>query len=106
MWTTTRFHDANPKLYGAVYAALDEAIDLINTDRKRAAEIFLRVSREKMTQAEVERILGEPDMRYSLAPEGMMRYVDFLHRIGVIKTRPADWKEMFFPGPVQQLQGS
>jgi len=106
MWTTTRFHDANPKLYGAVYAALGEAIDLINRDRARAAEIFLRVSKEKMTQAEVEKILGQADMRYSLAPEGIMRYVNFLHKIGVIKTRPADWKEMFFGGPVQQLQGS
>jgi NitT/TauT family transport system substrate-binding protein len=106
MWTTTRFHDANPKTYGAVLAALKEAIDLINRDHARVAEIFLRVSGEKMSQAEVQRILDQPDMRYSLAPEGVMKYVDFMHRIGVIKVKPQSWKEMFFPGPVQELQGS
>ena len=106
MWTTTRFHDANPKTYGAVLAALKEAIDLINQDHKRAAEIFLRVSGEKMSQADVQRILDQPDMRYSLAPEGVMKYVDFMHRIGVIKVKPQSWKELFFPGPVQALQGS
>ncbi|HVO87814.1 MAG TPA: ABC transporter substrate-binding protein [Casimicrobiaceae bacterium] len=106
LWTTTRFHDANPKAYAAVYDALREAIDLINSDREAVAEIFLRLTGEKMSRAEAMRILAQPDMRYTLAPEGVMRYVDFLHRIGVIKTRPDSWKDLFFPGPIQQLKGS
>jgi NitT/TauT family transport system substrate-binding protein len=106
MWTTTRFHDENPKTYAAVVAALREAIDLINRDRPKAAEIFLRVANEKMSQAEVVRILEQPDMRYSLAPEGVMRYVNFLHKIGVIKAKPESWKDMFFPGVVHELAGS
>lgn len=106
MWTTKRFHDANPKTYAAVYAALAEAIDLINHDHKAVAGIFLRMAGEKMSVDEVVRILDQPDMRYSLAPEGVMRYVDFMHRTGVIKVRPESWKDMFFPGPVQQLKGS
>ena len=106
MWTTKRFYDANPKTYAAVYQALAEAIDLINHDHKAVAEIFLRMSGEKMGVDEVVRILDQPDMRYSLAPEGVMRYVDFMHRTGVVKVRPDSWKDMFFPGPVQQLQGS
>jgi len=106
MWTTTRFHDENPRTYGAVVAAMKEAIDLINHDRQKAAEIFLRVTHEKMGQAQVVRILEQPDMRYSLAPEGVMRYVDFLHKIGVIKAKPDSWKEMFFPGLVHELAGS
>lgn len=106
MWTTTRFHDANPKTYAAVYAALGDAISLINSDHKKAAEIFLRVTKEKLSLAETERILGEPDLRYSLTPENTMKYVDFLHHIGTIKKSPASWKDLFFPGPVQSLQGS
>lgn len=106
MWTTKRFHDANPKTYAAVYSALAEAIDLINHDHEAVAEIFLRMAGEKMSVDEVVRILDQPDMRYSLAPEGVMRYVDFMHRTGVIKVRPDSWKDMFFPGPVQQLKGS
>ncbi len=106
MWTTKRFHDANPKTYQAVYDALKDAIDLINRDHSLAADIFLRVSGQKMAKEEVMRILDQPDMRYSLTPVGVMHYVDFLHRTGVIKTAPSSWKELFFPGPVQELQGS
>jgi NitT/TauT family transport system substrate-binding protein len=59
-----------------------------------------------MSQADVVRILEQPDMRYSLAPEGVMRYVNFLHKIGVIKAKPDSWKDMFFPGVVHELAGS
>lgn len=106
MWTTTRFHDANPKISAAVYAALGDAINLINSDHKKAAEIFLRVTKAKMSLAEAERILDEPDLRYSLTPQNIMTYVDFLYRTGVIKKRPASWKDLFFTGPVQCLKGS
>ena len=106
MWTTNRFVEANPKSYRAVYAALQEAIDLINRDRKRAAEIFLRVTRQKISTEEVLRILDLPETRYALAPQNVMRYADFLQRTGVIKTRPASWKDLFFPGPVHDLPGS
>lgn len=106
MWTTARFHEANPKTYRAVYAALQEAIELINKDRKQAAEIFLRVTKQKVSQDEVVRILALPESRYTLAPQNVMRYAEFLHRTGVIKTKPASWKDLFFPGPVQDLPGS
>ncbi|TCT03723.1 ABC transporter substrate-binding protein [Paralcaligenes ureilyticus] len=106
MWATTRFYDANPKTYAAVYAALGDAINLINSDHKKAAEIFLRVTKEKLSLAEAERILDEPDLRYSLTPENIMKYVDFLHSTGTIKKRPASWKGLFFPGPIQDVPGS
>jgi len=106
MWTTNRFHDANPKTYRAVFAALQEAIDLINKDRNKAAEIFLRVTKQKVEHAEVVRILSLPEVRYGLAPENMMRFADFLQRTGVIKNKPASWKDFFLPGPVHELKGS
>jgi NitT/TauT family transport system substrate-binding protein len=106
MWTSARFHDANPRTYRAVVAALQEAIDLINRDRKTAAEIFLRVTRQKVEHAEVVRILSLPEVRYTLAPENVMRFAEFLGRTGVIKAKPASWKDLFFPGPVHELSGS
>lgn len=106
MWTTAHFHDANPRTYAAVYAALGDAIDMINRDHKAAAEIFLRVTKTKMPLDEIVKILDQPDMRYSLTPRGIMKYVDFLHHTGVLKVRPSSWKDLFFPGPVQNLQGS
>ena len=106
MWTTNRFYEENPKIYQAVYAALEEAINLINRDHRLAAGIFLRVTKQKAEPAEIVRILDDPGTKYGLAPQNIMKYVDFLHKSGVIKTRPASWKDMFFPGPVHNLPGS
>src|SRR5215468_2515733 len=39
--TTTKFHDANPKIYKAFLAAEKEAIDAINKDKKAAAKAYL-----------------------------------------------------------------
>ena len=39
IWTSKKFRDANPKLYGAVFAALQEATDILNKDRRAAAQI-------------------------------------------------------------------
>jgi NitT/TauT family transport system substrate-binding protein len=34
-----------------------------------------------------------------------MKYVSFMHKVGLIKTPPSSWKDLFFP-EVHQLQGS
>src|SRR6188474_76756 len=44
---TTKFRRDNPKLYGAFLAALKEATDFINADKKRASEIYLKVANDK-----------------------------------------------------------
>ncbi len=36
------------------------------------------------------------DMDFSTTPKNTMKFVDFMHRIGTIKTRPASWKDLFF----------
>ena len=45
---TTKFRTENPKLYGAFLAALKEATEMVNKDRKWAAEAYLRISKDKM----------------------------------------------------------
>jgi len=51
------------------------------------------------------RMLNDPETRYSVAPDGTMKYANFLHQIGTIRTRPSGWKDMFFP-PVHDQPGS
>src|SRR5215831_15305471 len=41
--TTAQFRRDNPKLYGAFLAALKEATAFINADKRRAAEIYLKI---------------------------------------------------------------
>ena len=95
-WGTQKFHDANPKVFAAVAAALEEALDYINKDHKAAAEAYLRVSKDKVSIEDTMKLLDDKEIEFGIAPKNMMKGVDFLFRTGTIKTKPADWKEMFF----------
>lgn len=105
VWTTTRFHDENPKLYAAFIAALDEATAMINGDKRAAAQTYLRVSKDKDSLDNILRMLNDPEIVYTTTPNNVMKYVDFMYRIGSIKVKPASWKEMFFPN-AHKLPGS
>ena len=106
VWTTQKFHDENPKVYGAFLAALQEATDLINQDKKQAAREYLRISGDKRNSLEdIVKLLENPEIVYTLTPNNVMKYVDFMHKVGSIKVRPDSWKDMFFPN-AHGLSGS
>ncbi|RAM66880.1 nitrate ABC transporter substrate-binding protein [Herbaspirillum rubrisubalbicans] len=91
------FTDKNPKLTQAVMAAQEEANAYIAKNRKGAAEIFLRVSKLKLPQEEVEQMLADPGTEFSTTPVDIMQYLVFMSKAGTIKTKPAVWNEMFVP---------
>jgi NitT/TauT family transport system substrate-binding protein len=95
--TTTKFYTANPKAYGAFLAALQEATDMINRDKRAAAELYIRVTKDKSPTDEILRIMNDPGNEYSLLPKGNMPMVEFMHKIGSIKVKPESWKDLFFP---------
>ena len=41
--------------------------------------------------------LAAPESRFSVWPEQLMEYVDFLYMVGTIKARPRTWNDMFVP---------
>ena len=97
VWTTSRFRNENPKLYDAFVKALDEAIAQINRDKKAAAEAYLRISKDKDTLANILAMLNDPAIVYTTTPQNVMKYVDFMNKIGSIKVKPDSWKDLFFP---------
>ena len=36
-------------------------------------------------------------MEYTITPSGVMQYADFMFAHGLIKVKPASWKDVFFP---------
>ena len=105
-WSTGKFREANPKTYAAFFAALQEAQRLIAADKRRAAEIYLKTTGDKsMSTDDLLQMLNNPQFQYSAAPKNIMTMVDFMHKVGRIKTRPASWKELFFPD-THTLSGS
>jgi NitT/TauT family transport system substrate-binding protein len=106
VWTTSKFRDQNPRLYAAFLAALTEATDFINRDRQAAAQIYLQMTGDKNTPVEdLAKMLGDPQLRFTLAPENVVKFASFKARIGNIRTRPDSWKDLFF-SDIHTLPGS
>jgi len=97
VWTTSKFRAENPKLYDAFVKALDEATAIINRDKKAAAETYLRLAKGKDSVADILAMLNDPAIVYTTTPQNVMKYVDFMAKVGSIKVRPDSWKDLFFP---------
>jgi NitT/TauT family transport system substrate-binding protein len=97
VWTTSKFRTENPKLYDAFVKALDEATAIINRDKKAAAETYLRLAKGKDSVADILAMLNDPAIVYTTTPQNVMKYVDFMAKVGSIKVRPDSWKDLFFP---------
>src|SRR5262249_28892515 len=101
--TTGKFRSQNPKLYGVFLAALKEATEFINADKRRAAESNLKASGGRRPGDDLAGILDDPAFRYTRRLEGIGPFVDFMAKSGTLKSPPADWRDMFFP---EALSGS
>ncbi len=105
IWTTAKFREANPKLYKAVLAALQEATEILNRDKRAAAQMWIEQTKSNLTVDWLHKIVSSPQVLYTLVPNSTMKYADFMHKVGSIKKKPATWKDLFFP-EIHNLQGS
>jgi len=96
VYTTAKFREQNPKSYAAFIAAFKEATDLVNSDKRRAAETYLKVMQEPISVDALTEILQDPRVISSLAPQGVTAITNFIHKIGLIKVKPQSWKDLFF----------
>jgi NitT/TauT family transport system substrate-binding protein len=94
---TRKFYDANPKTIAAFIAALEEADRLIARDPALAAKIYLDATKEKYSVEEIVAMIKAPNVVYSTTPNATMVFANFMFKTGLIKTKPASWKEFFFP---------
>ncbi len=105
VWAGAKFVKENPKAYAAFVKALEEATATINGNRQAAAEAYLRISKDKDTPAEILAMLNDPKIVFTLTPQNIMKYVDFMAKVGSIKGKPDSWKDLFFPN-AHNLAGS
>jgi NitT/TauT family transport system substrate-binding protein len=104
-WATQKFVDASPIKIKAFIAAVDDASDMVAHDPKQAAEIYVRVTKEKITVDELVAIIKQPGAIFSGTPQRSMLWAEYMHRIGLIKQKPASWKDFTFP-QIHERQGS
>ena len=80
-------------------------MDKINADKPKYAKVFVDFTKSKLAPEFILEMMNSPEIRYTMAPEGTMKFAEFLHKVGTIKTMPSGWKDMFFP-EIHGLQGS
>jgi NitT/TauT family transport system substrate-binding protein len=105
VWAAKKFREENPKSYRAIVDALREATDSINADKRRAAEIYSKEGGGKESVDFLLKIMEDPQVRYTMAPERILPFAHFMNDVGSIKNRPDSWKDLFFP-EVHSLPGS
>jgi NitT/TauT family transport system substrate-binding protein len=106
MLMSKRFHDANPKVSQAVYAALSEAEEFINKNPGDAAQIYIKTTNEKRSnQEEMTGFISDPDNIWTTTPQQTMTFAGFMHKVGTMKREPSSWKDLYMP-ECHELAGS
>jgi NitT/TauT family transport system substrate-binding protein len=93
---TTRFRTENPTVVGVFLDAMRDATRFIRQHPREAAEVYLRVTHDKMSADELVAMMHEPGVLFTLAPHGAQETADFMAKVGLIKHRPASWHDMYF----------
>lgn len=96
--TTTAFRTRHPKMYAAVLKALEKAIDAVTSNKEQAADILLQASGESgFSREELLEVMNDPGVKFTTAPENIMKYAAFMHEVASLNQAPASWKDLFFP---------
>ncbi len=104
-WATGKFRDENPKTYQAFFNAYKEATDLINANKRVAAEIYVRETKDKSGVDAIEKMLNDPEIRITMTPEQTLPIADFMSKTGTLKSKASSWKDLYFP-QLHNLPGS
>jgi len=105
LYAAAKFHDDNPETSAAVFEALDQAMRVIRADPKAAAGLYVKIEESPLDPAFVEGIVRDPDHVFTIVPQNVQKFADFLYRTGQIKAPPKFWTDLFF-GEVSGRSGS
>ena len=99
LYATEKYRAENPKTYRAFIGALAEAAQFATQHPEQAVDIYLRVTKSKVDRKLLLAILKDKDVQFKIAPENTYSLADFLYRAGVLKNKPASWRDYFFDDP-------
>ena len=105
VWATSKFATANPLIVRAFADALAACMAIIAKDPRYAADVWVKAEKSKLSVDAAEQLIRLPENQWTMTPKKVTTYADFMHRVGVLSAKPADWKELFFD-VVHDLPGS
>ena len=105
VWASSSFKDENPLIYQAFVETLEEAIEIINSDTEGAVDTYVRLGGDGSTPELVRQIITDPQVEYTTTPNNIGTYLDFMTRIGTLKSEGTTWQDVFFEN-VHDKQGT
>jgi NitT/TauT family transport system substrate-binding protein len=93
---TRQTKEKNPTLFKAVANALNESIKVANADKKAAAVLWKNAQKASDNLDELVALLDDPGFEFTTQPHRIAFFAAFLNRIGTMKTKLGDWKELFW----------
>ena len=96
VWASSKFYNENRKVVEAFLAALDDAMKLINSNPAEAAALWVKAENSKLSPQAVEKMIRLPENEWTTVPKKIGAYAEFMNRVGALKAKPADWREVFF----------
>ena len=93
---TKQTKEKNPSLFQAVANALEEAIKVANADKRAAAALWKDVQKAPESIDDLVAQLNDPGFEFTSRPQRISHFTAFLNRLGTLKTKVEDWKQLFW----------
>ena len=93
---TKKTKEKNPTLFKAVASALDEATKVANADKRAAAILWKKAQNASESVDDLVTLLSDPGFEFTSQPHRIAYFAAFLNRIGSMKTKVGDWKDLFW----------
>jgi NitT/TauT family transport system substrate-binding protein len=105
VWTSTKFAQENPRVMLAFLGALEQSLKLIHFYPEKAADLWLGQEKSNLTKEQAVKIILDREYEWTMTPKKVMVFADFMHKIGLLKEKPATWRDVFFED-IRLLQGN
>ena len=104
-WESTAFYNQYPAFSKAFFTDVSQAIDLINKNPEKASKILQDDSGGIPTWRQYKQWIASSGLKFTTQPLGLMRFANFMNKIGMINKMPAAWTDLVLP-PVFGTKGS
>jgi NitT/TauT family transport system substrate-binding protein len=88
--------EKNPALFKAVANALEQSIKIAGADKQAAAVLWKNVQKASESVDELVAQLNDPGFEFTAQPHRIAFFAAFLNRIGSMKAKLGDWRELFW----------
>ena len=104
-WASTSFYNQYPAFSKAFFTDVSKAITLINKNPQKVAHILQDDSDGIPTWRQYKQWMAASGLKFTTQPLGLMRFANFMNKIGMIKKMPSAWTDLVLP-PVLSTKGS